>query len=123
MQSRVAPKSRIGGAESSEFCHPCNSSTRHTGEAGNRTCVRCGAKKNTPVVHHKPEAKKESFEIRLNRALGINEEADAPKQFKSEGESKTSQAGAHRPDKGVKFTQMRYDDQFQHKGDYKQLKA
>jgi hypothetical protein len=52
------------------------------------------------------------FEEELERALGINEEKDSPTQFKHKGTSKKTQGAAHRFDKGVKFVEMKYDDQF-----------
>lgn len=120
MQGRIAPSLKSASAEASEFCHGCNSSTKHTGPHGKRSCMRCGKTKN---VHSSMAGTRKEFIERLNFALGINEEADTPKPYKNEGEAKTSQTGAHRPDKGVKFTQIRVDDQFKHKGNYDQLKA
>jgi hypothetical protein len=48
----------------------------------------------------------------LDTILNLNEEKDAPKLFKHDGLNKKTASGAHRFDDGIKFTQMRHDDQF-----------
>lgn len=52
------------------------------------------------------------FENLLSEALGLNESKDAPQEFKHDGENKKTKAGAHRFDDGIKFVQMKHDDQF-----------
>lgn len=114
-QSRVAPKQ---SKSENRLCAHCNTSQPHNLTSTTATCQRCGA-----ITHFwkRPMAQ---LENRLDLALGlIAEEADAPHPPKLEGEKKTSAKGAHRFDDGVKFVQMKYDDQFMHKGDYHTIKS
>lgn len=91
---------RLSDKFSNEYCRPCGRTTRHTIRSGDLYCSSCGMKKM-----------KKSFEDKLREALGLINE-DSPVQFKHEGLNQKSAEGAHRPDKGVEFIQMKYDDKF-----------
>lgn len=109
----MPPKHR---AEMNRYCQPCKATTKHVEGETTTVCQRCGS-----IKHHRrtiPRAEPVTTEDRIAEALGLLESADSPKAYKPEGEQKKSAEGAHRPDKGTKFVQLPYDDQFEHKDDY-----
>ena len=61
---------------------------------------------------------------KLTKALDavLLEKKDKPQKPELDGKKRTSSEGAHRPDKGVKFIEMRYDDQFKTKANPMTLK-
>lgn len=98
------------------YCTGCGRTTKHTEQGQTATCVLCGATK----IHKRAGAKQMNFEHRIDAALGLNE--DSPKKPKLDGEKKKSTEGAHRPDKGAEYTQMKTDEKFKHKENYDTLK-
>lgn len=88
------------------YCSNCKQTTKHS----NMVCDRCGKTKEKKIgsLYRKP-----AFEEKLHQALT----EEKPVLPKPEGEQKKTKAGAHRFDDGVKFTQMRVDDQFKTKED------
>ena len=77
------------------YCARCGKTTRHK-KVGDQYECPCGAVKK-------------AIARRLDEALGLVESADKPVMFKHEGLRKKSQAGAHRFDKGVDYSQMEFD--------------
>jgi hypothetical protein len=59
---------------------------------------------------------------KYSKKKGVTESKDKPRKPEIEGEKKTSSEGAHRPDKGVKFIEMKFDDQFKTKANYQTLR-
>lgn len=110
----MLPKSR---KEMNRYCQPCRATTKHVEGETTTVCQRCGIiKHHVRAIPRKAEPVK--VEDRIAEALGLLESTDSPKPYKHEGEQKKSAEGAHRPDKGTKFVQLPYDDQFEHKDDY-----
>lgn len=107
------------GALINKYCSKCLRTTQHrvAGDGINYACLRCEKLKEYPSF----SGTLEKLEDRLSIALGLMEAVDKPELQKPEGEQKKSKEGAHRPDEGVKFVQMRYDDQFQTKANYRKL--
>jgi len=106
------------------YCSKCRMTTKHGIDGSTYTCERCGSvadKMAGPLWRKAPV--KPPFEEKIRIALGLVESTDKPVRVKLEGESKTSAEGAHRPDKGVKFVQMKYDDQFKTKENDRSLRS
>lgn len=110
----IKPKYSTKHDVENRYCSGCMMTTRHSVKDSTYTCLRCGSIKH-------PTTRKENFERTLINILGLNEAKDAPETPKPEGTERTSAEGAHRPDKGVKFIEMPYDDQFKTKADYDKL--
>lgn len=100
------------------YCNLCGKTTQHRGTKVAQKCLRCNTLKH--LVKRPIPVRVEDL---LDEALGLlNEAVDKPEPPKPEGEEMASTEGAHRPDKGAKFIQMRYDDQFLTKANHKTLK-
>ena len=95
------------------YC-PCGNNrrggtTKHKVSAGGSTltCQECGS-----IKHKQRRPVMAALERELNRVLFLEDE---PPKVKINGTQHTSAAGAHRPDKGTKFTQLKIDNEFSHK--------
>lgn len=88
------------------YCAICGKTQPHEKKDDAYVCHGCGSEKK--------------LKERLAEALGILE--DSPVIFKAKGLKCQSGAGAHRPDKGVKYTELKFDDQFKTKADYYDLR-
>ena len=92
------------------YCHHCKKSTPHDETTTTKTCQVCGA-----IGHKKKKVSPTMAKLaeELNRVFLLTE--DEPPKIKPEGTTHTSAEGAHRPDKGTKFIQMKLDMEFSHK--------
>jgi hypothetical protein len=108
----MLPKAAARHSNENRYCQQCKSTTSHSVKNSSYACQRCGSVKH-------PTRQYPKVEDRIAAALGLlSEESDTPHEYEVEGEHMTSAEGAHRPDKGTKFVQLKYDDQFEHKEDY-----
>lgn len=97
--------------QDSYYCHQCKITTKH-----NKDGVCQNPKHGSSNTM--------SVEDRIDEVFGlIYEAADEPVKYKPENTTKKKSAeGAHRPDKGTEFHQLKYDDQFKTKDDYHKLR-
>lgn len=106
--SRKPPPS-ISRSSQSRYCHQCKKTTKRNEDG---KCLNPGHRSSTM-----------SLEDRIDEVFGLISEADDnPVKFKHDGTKKKSAEGTHRPDKGVEFNQLKYDDQFKTLANYYKLR-
>lgn len=112
---RPAPKKNTAN----EYCNKCRMTTTHDIKGDQLVCPRCNVVKTRGVgqLYRGSINPAPKFEDKLKIALGLLESKDKPEKVKIEGDSKKTASGAHRFDDGVKFIQMKADDQFKTKDD------
>ena len=92
-----------------EYCHICKKTTPHDETSTTKTCQICGS------IGHKKRVSPAMAKLaeELDKVFMLTE--DEPRKIKPEGTAHTSAEGAHRPDKGTKFIELKIDAEFSHK--------